>query len=273
MTFPFVVRRFLFAMACLAMPWVAHASDAAPARIIARDVAAASTGEGARGERWVLRSDALGEDVALRIHFPVGGIESTTVLLVAMLPPADVGRIVEHLRQRERASEIHGVVVVALEPVAPRRGQPWTPRHREPIRATAPSRLTHFLAEELRPLLREELELSGDALVAGAGAPGRAVLQAAVEARGAFDEFVVVAPRTRDVRAAARASAGIRATSPASNINLLVSPDAADAIGPAAEQWIEGPFYLEVDIAPGEATDASDYVRDRAAQLAIVRPF
>jgi hypothetical protein len=39
------------------------------------------------------------------------------------------------------------------------------------------------------------------------------------------------------------------------------------------EQWIEGPFYLEVDTAPGGATDASDYVRDRAAQLAIVRPF
>lgn len=255
------------------MSWAAHASDAAPARIIAREVAPASPGEGAGSERWVLRSDALGEDLALRIHFPAGGVESTTVLLVAMLPPADVGRIVEDLRQRERQSEIHGVVVVALEPVAPGRGQPWTPRHRDRIRANTPSRMTRFLADELRPLLQDQLDLSGDALVAGTGASGRAVLQAAVEARGAFDEFVVVAPRPRDVRAAARASAGIRVTSPASNINLRVSPGAAEAIGPAVEQWIEGPFYLEVDTAPGEATDASDYVRDRAAQLAIVRPF
>jgi len=229
----------------------------------------------AQSERLVLRSSALGEDVTIRIQYPALGVRPGNVVLIALMPSPDARRIAADLRKRELETSMYGVVVVWLENAGPLDSDSLAEELAGPAYRQQNGRFTQFLSEELKPLLAKELALEGKMLVAGEGVFGRVVLQAAIEERGVFDEYVVV-----DITLTPEESALLAAKAPASastysNINLLQwprNPGEPAVLEPLLDRLVEGPFYIQLDVPPGDDIQVTDYVRDRAAQMAVVPP-
>jgi hypothetical protein len=235
----------------------------------------ASTRDFARTDRLVLQSSALGEQVTIRIQYPALGIHPSNVILVALVPEPDARRIAADLRKRELESSMFGVVVVWLEGVDSLNSESVAEALAGPVGSGGASRFTRFLSEELKPLLFQELSLQGKTLVAGSGVFGRVVLQASVEERGLFDEFVVVEPVLTEEEAKA---IGAKASAPGSAYSVLNvlqwprSPGDPAILEPLLDRLVEGAFYIQLDAPETPDLQVSDYVRDRAAQMAVIPP-
>lgn len=236
---------------------------------------ATATRDFARSDRLVLRSAALGEDVTIRIQYPALGAHSSNVILVALVPEPEARRIAADLRKRELESSMFGVVTVWLEGLDGLNGDSLARDLAGPVYPDTASRFTRFLSEELKPLLFQELSLQGKTLIAGSGAFGRVVLQAAVEERGVFDEYVVV-----DVTLTAEEATaiGAKADTPGgaySVLNVLQwprSPGDPAVLEPLLDRLVEKSFYIQLDAPQTDDLQVSDYIRDRAAQMAVVPP-
>lgn len=235
----------------------------------------APTRDFARTDRLVLQSSALGEQVTIRIQYPALGIHPSNVILIALLPEPDARRVAADLRKRELESSMFGVVVVWVEGVDSLNSETFAEDLAGPVNSGGASRFTRFLSDELKPLLIQELSLEGKSLIAGSGVFGRVVLQASVEEPGLFDEFVVVEPVLTEEEAKA---IGAKAGSPGSAYSVLNvlqwprSPGDPAILEPLLDRLVEGSFYIQLDAPRTPDLQVSDYVRDRAAQMAVIPP-
>lgn len=229
----------------------------------------------AQSDRLVLRSAALGEEVTIRIQYPALGTNSYNVILVALVPAPDARRIAADLRKRELESSMFGVVTVWLESADSLNIDTLAQELAGPVYPDQPSRFTRFLSEELKPLLFRELSFQGKTVLAGSGVFGRVVLQAAVEERGVFDEYVLAEPVITVEEAGA---IGAKADTPGgaySVLNVLQwprDPGDPDSLQPLLDRLIEKSFYIQLDTPEGDHIQSSDYIRDRAAQMAVIPP-
>ena len=242
---------------------------------LAQPQPAAVTRDFARSDRLVLRSPALGEEVTIRIQYPALGVQSSNVILVALVPGPEARRIAADLRKRELETSMFGVVTVWLDGVDGLNSGSMAEELAGPVYPDKASRFTRFLSEELKPLLFKELSLQGKTLIAGSGSFGRVVLQAAVEERGAFDEYVVV---DATLTAEEAMAIGAKADAPGgaySVLNVLQwprSPGDPPVLEPLLDRLVEKSFYIQLDTPRTDELQVTDYIRDRAAQMAVVPP-